>query len=98
MTNYSHEKNVVAATRHSKCKCNMILWKKLISALWKSQGLPTDLKEQITSLFHEFKDCFAWNYDEMPELDRSLVEHRLLIRSEFHPFQQPPRRMSKEVE
>ena len=26
------------------------------------------------------------------------MEHRLPIRSEFHPFQQPPRRMSKEVE
>ena len=30
-------------------------------------------------------------------LDRSLVEHRLPIMSEFHPFQKPPRRMSKEV-
>ena len=26
------------------------------------------------------------------------MEHRLPIKSEFHPFQQPPRRMSKEVE
>ena len=33
----------------------------------------------------------------MPGLDRGLVEHRLTIRLEFHPFQQPPRRMSKEV-
>ena len=33
----------------------------------------------------------------MPGLDKSLVEHHLLIRLEFHPFQQPPRRMSKEV-
>ena len=48
--------------------------------------------------YQEFKDCFAWNYDEMPGIDRSLVEHRLLIKSEFHLFQQQPRRMSKEVE
>ena len=34
----------------------------------------------------------------MPGLDKSLVEHRLLIKSAFHPFQQPPRRMSKEVD
>ena len=33
----------------------------------------------------------------MPGLDKILVEHLLLIKSEFHPFQQPPRRMSKEV-
>ena len=31
-------------------------------------------------------------------LNKSLVEHRLPIKPEFHPFQQPPRRMSKEVE
>ena len=62
-----------------------------------SSLLPIDLKEHIISLLQEFKDCFAWNYDEMPRLDRSLVEHHLPIRSEFNPFQQPPRRMSKEV-
>ena len=26
------------------------------------------------------------------------MEHRLPIKSEFHPFQKPPRRMSREVE
>ena len=59
--------------------------------------LPTNLKKHIILLLQEFKDCFAWNYYEMPELDRSIVEHCLPIRPEFHPFQQPPRRMSKEV-
>ena len=34
----------------------------------------------------------------MPGLSREIVEHRLLIKPEFCPFQQPPRRMSKEVE
>ena len=34
----------------------------------------------------------------MPGLDRGLVEHHLPIRPECHSFQQPPRRMSKEVE
>ena len=63
-----------------------------------SSLLPTDLKELIISLLQEFKYCFGWNYDEMLGLDRSLVEHRLPIRLEFHPFQQPHRRMSKEVE
>ena len=46
----------------------------------------------------EFKDCFAWDYTEMPGLDREVVEHRLPIKSEFHHFQQPSRRISKEVE
>ena len=34
----------------------------------------------------------------MSGLDRGLVEHRFPIRPKFHHFQQPPRRMSKEVE
>ena len=34
----------------------------------------------------------------MPRLDRSLVEHRFPIKPKFHPFQQPPRSMSKEEE
>ena len=28
----------------------------------------------------EEKDCFAWEYYEMPSLDRSIVEHRLPIK------------------
>ena len=59
--------------------------------------LSTILKEHIISLLYEFKDYFTWNYDEMPRLDRGLVEHHLPIRPEFHAFQQPPIRMSKEV-
>ena len=63
-----------------------------------SSLLPSDLKKGVIAILREFKDCFAWNYDEMSGLDRSLVEHCLPIKSEFHLFQQPPRRMSKEVE
>ena len=63
-----------------------------------SSLVSTNLKEHIISLLQEFKDCFDGNYDEMPGLDRGLVEHHLPIWPKFHPFQQPPRRMSKEVE
>ena len=63
-----------------------------------SSLLSTNLKEQIISLLQEFKDYFAWNYDEMSGLDRRLVEHRLPTKPEFHPFKQPPKRMSKEAE
>ena len=51
-----------------------------------SSLLPFDLKEGIIAILQEFKDNFAWNYDEMPGLDKILVEHRLLIKLEFHPF------------
>ena len=45
-----------------------------------SSLLPSDFREGIITTLHEFKDCFSWNYDEMPGLDRSLVEHHLPIK------------------
>ena len=63
-----------------------------------SSLLQGDLKEQIIHTLKEFKDCFAWSYEEMPGLKRDLVEHRLPIKPEFKPHRQSPRRMSKEVE
>ena len=66
--------------------------------IYISSLLPSDFKEEIIATLQEFKDYFAWNYDEMPRLDRSLVEHRLPIKPKFHLFQQPPRRMFREVE
>ncbi|KAM1830021.1 hypothetical protein ACFX14_022768 [Malus domestica] len=35
---------------------------------------------KIVSLLHEFKDCFAWHYTEMPSLDSTLVEHIMPIK------------------
>ena len=63
-----------------------------------SSLLKEEVKKELVTLLKEFKDYFAWDYTEMPRLDREVVEHRLPINPEFHPFQQPPRRMSKEVE
>ena len=57
-----------------------------------------ELKKEIIELLQSFKDCFAWDYTKMQGLSWEVVEHRLPIKPEFRPFQQPPRRMSKEVE
>ncbi|CAL2277698.1 unnamed protein product [Prunus armeniaca] len=57
-----------------------------------------ELLAKMEELLREFKDCFAWDYTEMPELSRDLVEHRLPTVEDFKPFKQPPRRMSAEVE
>jgi len=45
----------------------------------------------------EYKDCFAWDYTEMPSLDRSIVEHRLPIKFVFRPHQQPARRCNLNI-
>ena len=44
-----------------------------------------------------FKDCFAWDYPELPGLSRKLVEHRLPINEGFLPFQQALRRMAPDI-
>ncbi|XP_073138571.1 uncharacterized protein [Henckelia pumila] len=60
--------------------------------------LSDELKVKMRKLLAEFRDCFAWSYEDMPGLDRHLVEHRLPIKDYFKPYKQPSRKMSKEVE
>jgi hypothetical protein len=57
--------------------------------------LDSDFREELIKLLKEYKDCFAWDYSEMPRLDRSIVEHRLPI-SGFRPYKQPPRKIYKD--
>ncbi|CAL2237830.1 unnamed protein product [Prunus armeniaca] len=60
--------------------------------------LEESLKGEIITLLHDFKDCFARNYHEMPGLDRGLVEHKLPIKEGYLPVKQARRRMSTEIE
>ena len=45
-----------------------------------SKKLDPILREQMIALLKEYRDCFAWDYTEMPGLDRSIVEHRLPLK------------------
>jgi hypothetical protein len=42
-----------------------------------SANLNPNFREELIKLLKKYKDCFAWDYSEMPGLDRSIVEHRL---------------------
>jgi hypothetical protein len=53
-----------------------------------SKKLRSCLRELMIALLKEYADCFAWDYTEMPGLDRSIVEHWLPLKSGFRPFQQ----------
>ena len=66
--------------------------------LFISALLPQSMKSELCKLLHEFKDCFAWSYHEMPGLNRTLVEHELRIKPICKPFRQPPPRFSTEVQ
>ena len=41
--------------------------------MYISANLDPEYKEKLIELLKEFKDCFAWDYTEMPGLDRSIV-------------------------
>ncbi|CAL8992055.1 unnamed protein product [Prunus brigantina] len=58
--------------------------------LFESQLLNPELAVEIIGLLHEYKDCFAWDYHEMPGLPRSLVEHELKIKEGFRPSNSRP--------
>jgi hypothetical protein len=51
----------------------------------------------MIALLKEYTDCFAWDYTDMPGLDRNIVEHRLPLKNGFWPFQQRARQMKAEV-
>jgi hypothetical protein len=51
-------------------------------------------KDVIIKLLRVYADCFVWNYREMPDLSRELVEHRLPIKSGFRPYKQPTQRFN----
>jgi hypothetical protein len=51
----------------------------------------------MIALLKEYADCFIWDYTKMPGLDRSIVEHRLPLKSGFRLFQQQAQQMKAEV-
>jgi hypothetical protein len=58
--------------------------------------LEPEFRTILINLLKEFKDCFAWDYSEMPGLDRSIVEHKLPIKPGYRPYKQPPRKIYKD--
>nr|ABA95996.1 retrotransposon protein, putative, unclassified [Oryza sativa Japonica Group] len=57
-----------------------------------SKKLSPEFRTKLIELLKEFRDCFAWEYYEMPGLSRSIVEHWLPIKPGVRPRQQPPKR------
>jgi DNA modification methylase len=61
-----------------------------------STNLDLSFRGEFIKLLKEYKDCFAWDYSEMPGLDRSIIEHRLPIKPSCRPYKQPPRKIYKD--
>jgi hypothetical protein len=62
-----------------------------------SKNLAPGQKMEMCTPLKYFVMCFAWEYTEMPGLDRKLVEHRLPIKPGFHPHMQPTRHFSQKI-
>ncbi|PNX86187.1 hypothetical protein L195_g042264 [Trifolium pratense] len=62
-----------------------------------SANIDSGLRERMVELLKHYKDCFAWDYSEMPGLSRNLVEHRLPLRPDKKPVKQLPRRFAPEI-
>ncbi|XP_045817238.1 uncharacterized protein LOC123910200 [Trifolium pratense] len=62
-----------------------------------SVNIDPTLKEKMVELLKKYRDCFAWDYNEMPGLSRNLVEHRLPLRPDKKPVKQLPRRFAPEI-
>ncbi|KAA3473760.1 RNA-directed DNA polymerase (Reverse transcriptase), Ribonuclease H-like protein [Gossypium australe] len=56
-----------------------------------------ETKQDLVELLQEFKDVFAWSYQDMPSLSTDIVVHHLPIREECKPVQQKLRRMRPDV-
>ncbi|MCI14504.1 hypothetical protein A2U01_0035635, partial [Trifolium medium] len=62
-----------------------------------SANINPDLKLKLVKLLKDYKDYFAWDYNEMPGLSRDLVEHRLPLLPDKKPVKQLPRRFAPEI-
>ena len=62
-----------------------------------SAKLDPEYKRKLIMLLKEFKYCFAWEYHEMPSLDRSIVERWLPIKPGYRSYQQLARRCNPKL-
>jgi len=52
----------------------------------------------LIALLKEYKDVFAWDYEEMPGLDPKVVTHKLNANPKAKPVKQPTRKYHLDVE
>ncbi|XP_015161970.1 uncharacterized protein [Solanum tuberosum] len=56
-----------------------------------------EIRDAIIQLLFEYKDVFAWSYDDMPGLSVDLVVHKLPTHPDFPPVQQKRRKFKPDV-
>ncbi|XP_070039979.1 uncharacterized protein [Nicotiana tomentosiformis] len=62
-----------------------------------SVHLEPQIKEEIIKALFEYKDVFAWSYDDMPGLSTDLVVHKLPTDPAFPPVKQKLRKFKTDM-
>ena len=47
--------------------------------------LSSEARERLVALLKDFKDVFAWSYEDMPGIDPEIVQHRIPLDLEARP-------------
>ena len=55
-------------------------------------------RNKYISLFKQYKDVFAWTYEDMKTYDTHIIQHVIPITSGIKPYQQPLRKMHPKLE
>ena len=58
--------------------------------------LTSSEKDALVALLTEFKEVFAWSYEDMPGIDTDIVQHCIITDPTMKPVKQKLRRMKLE--
>jgi ribonuclease HI len=61
-------------------------------------GCSKQEKASFVKLFKEFKDVFAWTYDDLKTFDPNIIQHVIPMKPQTLPFQQKLRKMHPKLE
>jgi ribonuclease HI len=61
-------------------------------------GCSKQEKDAFIKLFKEFKDVFAWTYEDLKTFDPNIIQHVILMKPQTLPFQQKLRKMHPKLE
>ena len=53
--------------------------------------LPGSIRDQLISVLKEHKDIFAWPHEDMPEIDPSIIVHRLNVDPAYKRYPETPK-------
>jgi hypothetical protein len=59
-----------------------------------SKFLPPEVKVKYKNLLKQYKDVFAWSYDELRTYDTSIIDHKIPLNLGVKPFRQNLRQIN----